>query len=362
MSGEHAINKSFKLKVGFDAKRYFNNTTGLGNYSRWVVNGLNNFNDLDMFLFSPNTQPSSNQKIISPLGRNRFFKSLWRIKGITKDLIKHRIAIYHGLSNELPFGIHKTNIKTVVTIHDLINLRYPQNYSVIDRLIYKQKLNYAQKHAHKIIAPSEQTKKDLIAFFGTDEKRIEVIPLAAQPVGKASSHSPITEPYILCVSSYDKRKNLVNLVQAYKKISNPKPRLVIAGKKGDTTQAVVQEVADDENIHLYFNVSNQLLADFYQNALFCVYPSVFEGFGIPILEAFSYGKTIATSHVSSMPEVGGNAAHYFDPLSIDDISATLIFLLDEQNRNNFEKQIPQQLSKFSSHQLLENYVKVYKSL
>ncbi|NNJ55787.1 MAG: glycosyltransferase, partial [Bacteroidia bacterium] len=111
-----------------------------------------------------------------------------------------------------------------------------------------------------------------------------------------------------------------------------------------------------------FDVSSEELTNFYQNALFCVYPSVFEGFGIPILEAFSHGKTVATSQISSMPEVGGDAAKYFYPNNLAQIEQALLFLMDDQNRKELEKRIPNQLKKFSSDKLVTDYVQVYKSL
>ena len=132
------------MRIGFDAKRVFSNTTGLGNYSRDTINLLSyHFNDNKYFLFTPNKKfknklnffyKNGNSTICTPNTLfNRAFKNYWRSRSIVNDLCKHKIDIYHGLSNELPIGIESTNIKTVVTIHDLIFIRFPYLFNVFDR-------------------------------------------------------------------------------------------------------------------------------------------------------------------------------------------------------------------------------------
>lgn len=348
------------MKIGFDAKRYFNNTTGLGNYARWLVNALPQ-DQLNVVLFQPKrTDKTALHPISYPTGMFKYLPSLWRSRYICKQLEQEQIQIYHGLSNELPYGIHKTAIKSVVTIHDLINLRYPQNYSILDRSIYAHKLKYAAKHASQIVAISDQTKKDIIHYFGVEESRITIIPLSlANPTKGNEITSDL--PYILCVSGFSKRKNLENLVKAYKLVPGH-TKLILAGKRGDTFSKVFELAKNDNRIEIRNNVSNAELADLYTNALFCVYPSLFEGFGLPILEAFQYGKTVATSERSSMPEVGGKAAVYFDPKNKDSIAKAISYLLVAKNRAAKEKEITERIKKFDSNELISQYVKLYKSL
>jgi glycosyltransferase involved in cell wall biosynthesis len=348
------------MKIGFDAKRYFNNSTGLGNYSRWLIDALPK-KEVTFTLYQPKKAKYNGDLPISyPQGIFRFFTSLWRTTFICNQLVAEEQEIYHGLSNELPFGIHKTSLKTVVTIHDLINLRYPNNYAIIDRLVFKIKLKYAQKCADKIVVPSEQTKNDLIHFYKTDEQKIAVIPLSL-PKLALGQKKDLEVPYILCVSGFSKRKNLDNLVRAYGQITG-NCRLILAGNKGDTTALVTELAQADTRIEIKHNVSSTELADLYTNALFCVYPSVFEGFGLPILEAFNYGKAVATSAASSMPEVGGDVAVYFDPLRIGSIAEQLLYLLDEKNRSEKELLITEHLKHFDTNHLIGQYIKMYKSL
>lgn len=350
------------MKIGFDAKRYFNNQTGLGNYSRWLIDSLLQNEENNYLLYQPKKVETTLANVRYPQGIMSFISSLWRSKFICSDLIKDEIDVYHGLSNELPFGIHKTNIKSVVTIHDLINLRYPENYAFMDRSIYRLKLRYAQKQAYKIIVPSSQTKKDLIHFFGTDKGKIEVIPLATRPKIESNEEKIVLAEYILCVSSFDRRKNLVNLVKAYKKLPLPKPKLILAGKSGDDLYKVKKAIAHDQMIETKLDLTNEDLANLYKHCLFCVYPSVFEGFGIPILEAFQHNKTVATSRMSSMPEVGGNAADYFDPLKVLDIKDTLERLLNAEYRESKETLIANRLKNFDSSLLSDKYIDIYNGL
>ena len=282
---------------------------------------------------------------------------------MVKDLVQNEVQVYHGLSNELPFGIHKTSIASVVTIHDLIQKRYPENYSGIDRRIYNRKVRYAQKYAQKIIVPSVQTKKDLINYFGTDESKIQIIPLGLPKILKANELSPHDKPYILCVSGFSRRKNLVRLVRAYKDSSIKDMDLIIAGQQGDAFKRVQYLSRNSENIRIITDLSSQAIADLYAHAEFCVYPSMYEGFGLPVLEAMQHGKTLAVSKTSSLTEVGGDAVIYFDPEKVDSIKYGLETLyFSEKHRTHLQAQIPRQLEKFKSAELIKRYVTLYSEL
>ncbi|MDB9882932.1 glycosyltransferase family 4 protein [Bacteroidia bacterium] len=350
------------MKIGFDAKRYFNNQTGLGNYSRWLIDGVSQNPNFECDLYTPKKTVSKLTNIHYPKGLNRFIPSLWRSKFICSDLRKNGVKLYHGLSNELPFGIHKTGIKTVVTIHDLINKRYPEYYNAIDLRIYDEKLRYAQRAADIIVVPSEQTKRDLIKYYHTAEERIQVIPLSIPPRRKyAPMEFAYDKEYMLCVSGFSKRKNLVNLVSAYIATSTDL-HLVIAGKKGDSYAEIANLCSGNEKIQLMTDVSSDTLGLLYDKAQFCIYPSVFEGFGIPILEAFSYGKTVATSNTSSIPEVGGDAVQYFDPISVQSISKVIVELLKKDKRSLLESKIESQLENFDNNALISRYSGLYEEI
>ena len=149
------------MRIGYDAKRAFNNHRGLGNYSRDTIRIVaSHFPDLQMDLFTPKTDSSirfdcpKNATIIQP--KHDFMTSLWRTFGITKEAERRHLDLYHGLSHELPVGIEKTRIPTVLTMHDLIFIRHPELYPFIDRKLYKTKYLRSCRVADRIIAVSQR--------------------------------------------------------------------------------------------------------------------------------------------------------------------------------------------------------------
>ncbi|RYG19958.1 MAG: hypothetical protein EOO07_05840 [Chitinophagaceae bacterium] len=179
--GNVALSPSnFQLKIGFDGKRAANNVTGLGNYSRSLIEHLaNRFPQSEYFVYTPKINASlrkhalfSKENVNLQLPPKNSTSPIWRSVGVVLELARQKIDLFHGLSQEIPFGLKENKIKSVVTIHDLIFLVKPEYYSFFDRIIYTYKSKYACKKADQIIAISEQTKKDIVQFYGTDpEKR-----------------------------------------------------------------------------------------------------------------------------------------------------------------------------------------------
>jgi glycosyltransferase involved in cell wall biosynthesis len=341
------------MNIGFDAKRAFQNSTGLGHYSRTLISSLATyFPDDNYFLFAPkiteqfNTQPFKNIHSIAPSTfPSSLLKSIWRSNWVKKDLVKNNIDIYHGLSHEIPLGIEKTNIKSVVTIHDLIFERYPHQYSKIDVQIYRKKFRYACQNANKIIAISQQTKQDVIDFYKIDAAKIEVCyqscnPIFFNTIGEEEKKRikklyNLPPQFYLYVGSVIERKNLLTLCKAIKEINNGIPLVVIGSGDGymqkvklfiaaNNLQQQVIFLSEDEATKNLAGFKNS--TDFpaiYQCATALIYPSIFEGFGIPILEALASNVPVITSNVSCMPETAGNAALYVNPYDVDELANAL---------------------------------------
>jgi glycosyltransferase involved in cell wall biosynthesis len=322
------------MLIGFDAKRAFTNTSGLGNYSRFVISSLAKIYPQDSYiLYTPrvNNQfkdfyPKNAQVTITqPKGWQKKVGSLWRVLGLSSRLKQDHIDIYHGLSNELPVNIKSSGVKTVVTIHDLIFLRFPELYKPIDRAIYKYKFKSACQQADIVVAISEQTKQDLIDFFGIPSEKIKVIYQDCDAV----FHEPTSEGfkievaekynlpsnYILSVGTHEPRKNQLNLLKAWHTSASALD-LVFVGKQTAYTDQLIAYIEQEklnQRVHFLPYIQFQELPAIYQMAHIFAYPSLFEGFGIPIVEALNSGVPVITSSGSCFKEAGGEAAMYVSP-------------------------------------------------
>jgi len=331
------------LRIGFDAKRAFLNNTGLGNYSRSVIASLSRyFPENKYFLYTPKVRVNSrtegllyqdNITIRTP--RFPFLKSWWRSRFVVKQLQKDRIDIYHGLSHELPIGIQHSGIRTVVTIHDLIFMRYPQYYKPADRKIYELKFKNACRHADKIIAISEQTKRDIIHFFKTDPSKIEVVYQSCHPAFRekcsdenlslVSTKYQLPENFILNVGTIEERKNALLIAKALKDIA-PEIKLVLIGKEtkyATQIRTFLKEAQLEHRVVFLQNVAFKDLPAIYQLAKVFVYPSEFEGFGIPVLEALCSGIPVIAANGSCLEEAGGPESIYIAPEDVNGLAKAI---------------------------------------
>ena len=363
------------MKITFDAKRAFNNKTGLGNYSRSVINSISSIlrND-QLFLATPKLNPNifnitkPNVKIIQPNNfQNQYY---WRTKGINKQLDKLKIDIYHGLSNEIPW---KIKTKSIVTIHDLLFLKYPQFYNYLDRKIYTMKSRFACKHATKIIATSQETKKDIINYFHINENKIKVIYQSCNQV--FIDHSIIqnytefttkelSDPFILYVGSIEQRKNLIFLLKAINKIKDIK--LICVGKKGKYYQKVKEFINNNQlNDKVKFlQIKNiEKLAHIYRQSRGLVYPSINEGFGIPIIEAMYSKIPVITSNKSIFKEVGGKYSYYFQEDNLDSLIDQIKSIwYDSNDRNKRIEKNFEYVHKFNEKEQATQIIKLYQEI
>lgn len=381
------------MRIAFDAKRAYQNNTGLGNYSRSLISSLAAlYPQHEYYLMAPKKtemygDEHSNMHTVTPSGIFKPLSSLWRSNYVTGDLKKLNIDVYHGLSNEIPAGIQNTNIKSIVSIHDLIFERYPKQYKAIDNAIYRKKFSNACKHADKVIAISEQTKQDIIQYYGTPSDKIAVCyqscsPIFEQQVSDAEKQRirqkyKLPENYFLSVGSVIERKNLLTICKALSVLkSELNIPLVVIGTGGEYMQQVKAYVAANglanDVIFLSEQEGTKDDADFksakdfpaiYQSALAMIYPSIYEGFGIPILEAMWSGTPVITSNISCMPETGGDAVYYIDPFSTDDmIKAMREVAINNTLRNELRTKGLVQAQKFTPAKCAAAVMQVYESL
>lgn len=337
------------MRIAFDAKRAYHNNTGLGNYSRTLVLDLARFfpdNEYFMFNPKPSNQYSLEGKNIHEVLPKGFFSrklsSLWRSKWMTKDLIDLDIELFHGLSHEIPVNIHQTSVKSVVTIHDLIFEHYPEQYNPLDVKLYQRKFRHACQHADRIIAISEQTKKDIIDFYQTDPNKIDVCyqscdssfnsSISKEQKQLASAKFSLPAKFFLSVGSIIERKNLLNICKAVQMLEkNSEVNLVVIGKGSGKYKNEVDSFIEKNNlsnkITFLKDVDSADLPAIYGLSQALIYPSYFEGFGIPVLEALSVGVPVITSSVSCLPEAGGDAALYVNPDNPNEIADSMLKVL-----------------------------------
>lgn len=358
------------MRIGFDAKRAFFNFSGLGNYSRTLMQSLAQFYpDNQYFLYTPKRNPHPETEIFN---QNPFHirtapshcpKTLWRSRFITSDLKKDHLDIYHGLSHELPLGIAKTGIFSIVTIHDLIFLRFPQLYPAIDRKIYLAKVKAACKNAQLIIAISEQTKSDIQQFIGMEADKIKVVyqscSPAFQPIYSGQNIQEIRvkynlpEKYLLYIGTIEERKNLLLIAKALKHLPNDFVCVAIGKKKEyfNTVNAFLKQEQFSDRMVFPENVVYQDLPLIYAGAKIFIYPSRFEGFGIPVLEAISSGIPVIATTGSCLEEAGGPGSIYVHP---DDDKALAEAILRISSSSKISETMAKQGLLFAENFSLQN--------
>lgn len=368
--------------LGFDAKRFFHNKTGLGNYSRDLIRILAQYYPENSYLlYNPKPKkidriPIDGKIIIEHLPetkKDRKLSSLWRLFSVSTQIKKDKVEIYHGLSGEIPIGLNKSGVKTVVTIHDLIFMRYPNLYSYFDRKIHYYKFKYAANKADLVIAISEQTKTDIVTYLKINPDKIKVIYQGCAPVFKEKIPSEFVEltrkkyqlppNFILNVGTIEKRKNVLSVIKAIKEIDT---QLVIIGKKTayftEINTYILENNLQNKVIFLE-NVELKELASIYRMATIFIYPSVFEGFGIPIIEAL-YSKTpVITSKGGCFSEAGGEDSVYIDALNSEEIKSELKKILADSEKRTIMKQKGFEfVQKFNDEIIAQNWIETYREV
>jgi glycosyltransferase involved in cell wall biosynthesis len=372
---------SFSLKIGYDGKRAANNLTGLGNYSRSLIEHLaNQYPEHEYLVYAPKVKSArqidaffEKDNIELKLPKNAPF--LWRTLNILKDLNQDGCQIFHGLSHEIPLAIQHTRIKSIVTIHDLIFLRFPQYYKFIDRKLYGWKSKSACKRANKIIAISEKTKEDIIDLYGISPEKIEVIyqscddsfktAFAAAALSRIKATYKLPEKYILNVGTIEERKNLKLAIQALKEVSE-EYKLVVIGKQTGyfkTVEKEIEKLGIKNRIIFLKNIPFADLPGIYQMASVFVYPSFYEGFGIPIIEALYSGIPVVAATGSCLEEAGGPDSLYVSPNDASGLGKAINQILESpQLQKEMKEKGLEYVQKFNSNSVTQQLMDCYLSL
>ena len=325
------------IVIGLDAKRIVRNATGLGSYGRTLVRDLSRMDGLSLRLYAPDAGrddlrrqvPESERLCFCyPSGWQPLGKAYWRSRGIVGQLRRDGVEVYHGLSGELPVGLRKAGISSVVTIHDLIFMRHPEWYNAADVKIYTRKFRHAVEEADAIVAISECTRRDVCELGGVEPERVELIYQSCAPrfasfhsgpvggsVWHVRSRYDLPDRYILSVGSIEERKNAMLAVKALETLPDDLS-LVLVGRATDYADRVWQYAVEHRlgtRVMMLHQVPDDDLPAIYQQALCFVYPSRYEGFGIPIIEAIQSRLPVVAATGSCLEEAGGPDSLYVSP-------------------------------------------------
>ncbi len=376
------------LTIGFDAKRIVRNGTGLGSYARTLVNDLAPLlPDARLCLYTPDLgrddlrrQVPERQNVSYVLPRHTLLpgslgKSLWRSKGIVGDLRHDGVTLYHGLSGELPSGLKAAGIPGVVTVHDLIFLRHPEFYPRVDAWLYARKFRAMLREATRIIAISECTKRDILAYSSYPESQIDLVyqscgirfsgRVGEDELRRVSQKYHLPRRFVLNVGTIEARKNVSLAVRALPRLPED-VALVVVGKPTEYTERVGQEaerLGVAPRLHLLHGVPNDDLAAIYQLATVFVYPSYYEGFGIPIIEAIQSGLPVVAATGSCLEEAGGRDCLYVSPDDAQEMAQAITAFLDnEEMRRECTARSRQYVTRFENREVASQVKGIYEKM
>ncbi|MFC1615993.1 glycosyltransferase family 4 protein [Patescibacteria group bacterium] len=336
------------MKIGIDASRYgHKEATGVEWYSFYIINALLKLilsSTKDEIILYCRNQPefpseiknlikqNSNRISIKVLKAKRF----WTLWALSKEIKNNPPDTLFIPSHTLPRSLSKRN---VIMIHDVAFRRFPKSYSFRQYLYLNFSTKAAVKKASKILVPSKATADDIKKFFNCDPDKLEVIPhgykaksFSDKEIDDAMIHSEVFQhfgihknsKFFFYIGRIESKKNILRLLKAFKlfSVAHPKYRLILAGKRGHGFKQIFIKAAELElmdKVLMPGYITEIEKVALYKYCQAFVFPSLYEGFGLPILSGFYYGKPVLCSNTSSIPEVAGDAAHYVDPLDENSI-------------------------------------------
>lgn len=369
-----------KKTIGYDAKRIVRNGTGLGSYGRTLVNDLAPIMpDTTLRLYAPDAgrddlrcqvQSRENVRFCYPRHlRFRLQRDWWRMKGVVKDLRRDGVELYHGLSGELPEGLSAAGIPGVVTVHDLIFLRHPEFYPALDVFFYKLKFRKMLREATRIIAISACTKRDILYYGDFPEDRIDLVyqscstrfsqPVSPSLLVEARRKYRLPQRYVLNVGTVEVRKNILLGIRAMAKLPADL-HLVIVGRQTKYQKqldAEIRKLGLGNRIHFLQGVPNTLLPAVYRQAEAFIYPSRYEGFGVPVIEAIQSGLPVVAATGSCLEEAGGPDSLYVDPDDADGAAAAVLSAME--NRMGMVERSRHYVRRFENQDVASQVLEVY---
>lgn len=379
----------YGLRIGIDARFITRHPRrGIGNYSLNLVNELVTLNssvEYVLYIAEPDLErilPRLPNVTIRQLWPS--FYPIWENVALPIAALRDRLDVLHCLGNTAPFFL-PSSVRLVLSIMDVMFLQTGEfvpkpttRYQKWGRLYRAFSVPFVARRAEKIITISEFSRQDILHLIaGVEASQACVTHLSCDPIFlnvTDTAENPgnrvseiIRVPFIFCLGAEDPRKNTLRLVHAYLSLLKQNAvseNLVISGYANwekSASYLAVKEAGAEERVKFLGFITISELAQLYRKATIFAYPSLYEGFGIPILEAFSSGCSVIASNVTSIPEVGGDAALYFDPLSEDEIAKTLLQVLSNSVlREEFKARGYERAKQFSWAETARKTLAVYE--
>lgn len=357
------MNQAFT--VGFDAKRAFCNSSGLGNYARNHIRMMASALSADrLVLFTSNiiNQDFADEmrrvgvRIVSPKS-NRI---LWRQFGMAKEIADSGVSVFHALSPELPFGL---SVPAVVTVHDTIAFDVPAYHSFWNGIGYRFKTKHALEMASMVVSVSHFTARRLEKMSVMHGKKTVVLPPVFIPQSITKKFPDKKhQPYFLYIGNLEARKNLGTLLEAFRLICKRIPHtLILAGKDAGMRKSLEEFVKNmdlTDRVLFTGKITEEEKAGWLHSCDALIYPSVLEGFGLPVLEGLHAQKTVITSQGTSMEEAGGDCAVYVDANQPEALAKAMMNAL-ENSGNRHDSDCAIHLNAFSPERLSASWIGLY---
>ena len=372
------------MRIAIDLIPIIGKEAGLQRYAQQLVEGIADFDKKNKYVLLLNEKVYNllavrqdnftNVKVKTPPKIHFFWEQVYLP---LHTLFKNFDVLHFPISAPLYFQLSST--KSIVTVHDLTFILYPKTMTKISRFYWSFFMKRGIKTAKRIIAVSKNTKDDLIKYYNIPEEKVKIIPEALTRNFSASlmagnfqsikGRYALPEKYLLYVGTLEPRKNIKRLLQAFRKAKNNKKfrhKLVIVGKKGWLFSEIFETVKNlrlENDVVFAGFVPDEDLPGIYSGAEIFVFPSLYEGFGLPLLEAMSYGVPVLTSNSSSLPEVVGDAGILVNPEDTDDIANGILRLVEDRSlRNQLKEKGLQQAQKFSLERMTKETLEVYEEI
>jgi len=325
---------SLNLKIGIDARLLSRQLSGISRYTLEMCIALNQIQGVSLFLYSP--APILNKwlhKLKGATVRTKnfemgFLRQLWGESYLPWWANQDKVDVFWAPAHRLPRLLPR-NIAKVVTVHDLVWKYASDTMRPLSRLLERLQMPLAVYAADLVVTDAQSTTLAITEEFSIDSEKLTVIPLGVSASVNTSSiealhNIGINKSYFLFVGTHEPRKNLIRLLAAYSSMTDTiknSTMFVIAGGKGWGIEIsnTIAELGLHNHVIMLGYVDDSMLATLYANAQFLAMPSLYEGFGLPLIEAMQYGTPVLTSNNSSMPEVTGDAGFLVDALNVDSI-------------------------------------------